>query len=146
MEATIAELGAAAPSAGEISLLLADDATVRALNRTWRGRDAPTNVLSFPAGEPGAPAPSGPPTPLLGDIVLAQGVVVAEAQAQGKPLRHHVTHLVVHGILHLIGYDHEQDRDATIMEGLERRVLDRLGIPDPYLPTAVATADNSTRR
>lgn len=133
--ATAAVLGDAAPDAGDICLLLADAERVRALNRDWRGRDRATNVLSFPAGEPARA--DGPPA-FLGDIALAREVVVAEAAAQGKSLDQHFTHLVVHGVLHLLGYDHETDADASIMEDLERRVLARLGIADPY---AEAKAD-----
>ncbi len=117
------------PPAGEICLLLTDAEHIRTLNRDWRGRDRATNVLSFPADEP--PRPGGPPA-FLGDIAVAREVVVAEATAQAKSLDEHFTHLVVHGVLHLLGYDHEADADATIMEDLERRVLARLGIADPY--------------
>jgi probable rRNA maturation factor len=112
----------------ELSLVLADDGTVRRLNRRWRGRDRATNVLSFPAAEP---PPRGAPL-LLGDVVLAFETVRREAKAQGKSLADHLAHLVTHGVLHLIGYDHAADAEARRMEGLERRILRRLGIADPY--------------
>ncbi|MFV0298585.1 MAG: rRNA maturation RNase YbeY [Hyphomicrobiaceae bacterium] len=106
-----------------------DDA-VRALNARYRGQDKPTNVLSFPSGPVGR-LPQGAPTP-LGDIVLADGVVRREAQERGLALSDHVKHLVVHGILHLIGFDHEEDGEAEEMEAMERDVLARLGVADPY--------------
>jgi probable rRNA maturation factor len=112
----------------EISLLLTADGPVRTLNRQWRGFDKPTNVLSFPAATPDALAAA----PMLGDIVLAFGVTAREAEAEGKPIAHHLTHLVVHGMLHLLGFDHETDAEAERMESVERRVLACLGIPDPY--------------
>jgi probable rRNA maturation factor len=112
----------------EVSLVLSGDAEIRALNRRWRGQDAPTNVLSFPAG--GAAAPGAPR--MLGDVVLAFETVSREAAAQGKPLADHVRHLIVHGVLHLLGHDHERDRDARRMETLERRILAGFGVPDPY--------------
>jgi len=109
-------------------VLLTDDATVRGLNARFRGQDRPTNVLSFPAAampETGGRAP-------LGDIVLAYGVCAAEARAQGKPLANHLTHLVVHGALHLLGRDHIVEAEAEAMEAEERAVLARLGVADPY--------------
>jgi probable rRNA maturation factor len=113
----------AAPE-GEIVVLLTDDETIRDLNARFRGQDKPTNVLSFPA----APSPGRP----VGDIALALGVCAAEARAQAKPLAHHLQHLVAHGVLHLVGWDHEDEAEAEAMEGLERRVLAGLGVPDPY--------------
>lgn len=113
----------------EASILFAGDEAVRALNAQWRGKDNATNVLSFPADD--MPVPDGEPRP-LGDIVLASGVVAHEAAEQGKPLRDHVAHLIIHGVLHLLGYDHEDDAEATDMEGLETRILKGLGISDPY--------------
>lgn len=114
-------------AAGTVVVLLTDDATVRDLNRSFRDRDRPTNVLSFPAA-----AMPGLAVPPLGDIVLAYGVCAAEAGAQGKLLRDHLMHLVVHGVLHLRGRDHEDDTEAEAMELEERTVLARLGIADPY--------------
>ena len=113
----------------ELSLVFADDATVQALNAEWRGKDKPTNVLSFPAFplKPGDKLP-----PLLGDVILAFETVAREAAEEGKPLDHHVSHLVLHGFLHLLGYDHETDADAEVMEALETRILAKLAIPDPY--------------
>jgi probable rRNA maturation factor len=107
-----------------VTLLLADDATVRDLNARFRQKDAATNVLSFPA----------PPNreKHLGDVALAYGVCAREAAEQGKPLAHHLQHLVAHGVLHLLGYDHMTDAEALEMEGLERVVLAGLGVPDPY--------------
>jgi probable rRNA maturation factor len=123
--------GAGAPRGrAELAIVLADDALVRALNRDWRGRDAPTNVLSFGAGD-GGPVPPDAPL-LLGDVVLAFETVAAEAQAQGKPLAEHLAHLVVHGVLHLLGFDHEAAAEARRMEALETRVLAGLGVADPY--------------
>lgn len=114
----------------EISFALTDDKRMRALNRAYRGKDKPTNVLSFAALDGERPAPGMPW--LLGDVVLASGVVTREAKAQGKPLEHHLTHLAVHGVLHLLGYDHELDRDAEAMEALEVAALARMGIANPY--------------
>jgi len=112
----------------ELSLLLSDDAAVQELNRAWRGKDKPTNVLSFPAPEqPGLPGPRH-----LGDIVLAYETVVREAAEEGKSLHDHATHLIVHGTLHLLGYDHELEVEAEIMEGLEIEALARLGVANPY--------------
>ena len=95
----------------------------------WRGKDKPTNVLSFPAFPE---TKAGPLPPMLGDIVLAAETVAAESELENKPLEHHITHLVIHGLLHLVGYDHETDAQADEMEALERRALARLAIPDPY--------------
>lgn len=114
----------AARASGEVAVLLADDAAVRDLNARFRGRDAPTNVLSFPAAASAAPH--------LGDVALAYGVCAAEAAAQGKPLEAHLRHLIVHGVLHLLGFDHESDAQAEAMEALERSVLAVQGVPDPY--------------
>ncbi|MBZ0161735.1 MAG: rRNA maturation RNase YbeY [Notoacmeibacter sp.] len=129
VEAALRELGAQSRADTELSIVFSDDKHVRALNAEWRGKDAATNVLSFPAFEmaPGYPVP-----PLLGDIVIAFETVRREAALESKPFEHHLTHLIVHGFLHLLGYDHETDDDAEVMEGLERRILTALGIPDPY--------------
>lgn len=112
----------------EISLLLADDARVRELNREWRDKDQPTNVLSFPAVEPDEVASS----PLIGDIVLAYETLEREARSEGIALEAHFQHLVVHGVLHLFGYDHLDDEEAEAMEDAERRALASIGIADPY--------------
>lgn len=126
----------AAPSPAEsyeISLLLADDAQVRELNRLWRGKDAATNVLSFPAVVPPGGGQGARP---LGDIALAFETVRREAEADGKPLADHAAHLIVHGLLHLLGFDHERDASAEEMEALEIEALRRLGIADPYRDVA----------
>ena len=112
--------------AAELAIVLTDDSAIRLLNRTWRGVDAATNVLSFPTGR------TGGNRLLIGDIVLAYETVAAEALAEGKPFAHHLAHLAVHGFLHLLGYDHERKKDAEAMERLERDILQRLAIPDPY--------------
>ena len=123
-----AESGLAARDGAEVSLLLAGDAEVKALNARWRGQDKPTNVLSFPAARPDGLAGSA----TLGDIALAYETLAREAEAAGVPLADHYRHLVTHGFLHLIGYDHETDEEAGRMEALETRILARLGVPDPY--------------
>jgi len=127
--AALAETGAGAPDGSELSLVFSDDAHIQVLNAEWRGKDKPTNVLSFPAfpTRPGAPLP-----PMMGDIILAAETVAREAALEDKPLDHHIIHLVIHGFLHLMGHDHETDVEAEEMEGLERRALARLAIPDPY--------------
>lgn len=111
----------------ELSVVLTDDASIRAINAQWRQKDEPTNVLSFPA----PPATPGAPR-LLGDIVIAHETTAREAKAEGKPFADHLGHLAVHGFLHLLGYDHESDADAEVMERLERAILAKLGVPDPY--------------
>jgi probable rRNA maturation factor len=111
----------------ELSIVLTDDAEQQELNREWRGIDKPTNVLSFPQIEP-----FGPVSGILGDIVLARETLEREAEELQKPFHHHFTHLVVHGFLHILGYDHIEERDALEMESLETRILATLGIPDPY--------------
>ena len=124
----------------EVSVRFTDDDEVRVLNAEWRGKDKPTNVLSFPLLEPGmieALSTAGAGELLLGDIVLAHGVCAAEAADKGIPVRDHAAHLVVHGTLHLLGYDHEEGEDeAEAMESIERAALARLGIADPYLTEA----------
>ncbi|MGN6684367.1 MAG: rRNA maturation RNase YbeY [Devosia sp.] len=111
----------------ELSIVLTDDAEQRVLNRDWRGIDKSTNVLSFPQIEPFAPV-SG----LLGDIILARETLEREAAEQGVSVEDHFTHLVVHGFLHLLGYDHMDDDEALAMEGLETQILASLGVADPY--------------
>jgi probable rRNA maturation factor len=116
----------------ELAVMLTDDAGIRTLNNNWRKIDKPTNVLSFPALQPeGTRQPDDPP-PMLGDIAIAYETTRREAGDEGKPFDHHLSHLAVHGFLHLIGYDHETDAEAEEMESLERRILAQLGIPDPY--------------
>jgi probable rRNA maturation factor len=111
-----------------IVILLADDDSVQVLNRDFRQKDYATNVLSFPS----PPNPEGQ----IGDIVLAFGVCAREAAEQGKPLAHHLQHLVAHGVLHLLGYDHQDDAEAQAMEAFEREILADLDIPDPYAEPA----------
>ena len=112
-----------------LAILFADDQDIRVMNAHFRGKDKETNVLSFPPA-PGVAEPGGPPH--LGDIALAYGTVAREAEAQGKTFDHHLTHLLVHGFLHLVGYDHETPEDAEKMESLERLILEGLAIGDPY--------------
>lgn len=118
----------------ELSVRLTSDEEVRALNAEWRGKDKATNVLSFPLAGPDEldqPAEDGPEL-MLGDVVLARGVCEREAADKAIPLERHLTHLLVHGTLHLLGYDHEADDAACDMEAREARALARLGIADPY--------------
>lgn len=116
-------------SGGLVALLCTDDATMAALNAQWREKDGPTNVLSFPADEmpmiPGIPRP-------VGDIAMGAEICAREADAKGVAMADHATHLIVHGLLHLLGYDHVEDRDAAVMESLETEILGELGITDPY--------------
>ncbi len=127
--AALAELGVTPSDGCELSIVFTDDENIRQLNARWRGKDKPTNVLSFPAFpvKRGAPLP-----PMLGDIVIAFETVEREARDEGKTFDAHLLHLVVHGFLHLLGYDHEEEREAEEMERLERRILAALAIPDPY--------------
>jgi probable rRNA maturation factor len=124
VRAAIEAAAALVPAAGEVSVLLTEDASVRDLNRAWCGLDKPTNVLSFPATKAGGA--------LLGDIAIAYETLAGEAAADTKPFLHHLAHLAVHGFLHLLGYDHQTDSQADAMEGLERAALARLDIADPY--------------
>ena len=110
-----------------VGVILTDDVEQRRLNRDYRGKDAPTNVLAFPIGDA---APGGPV--MLGDVVLAFETVTREADEQKKPLADHLQHLVVHGVLHLLGFDHETDAEAEVMEKRKREILAGLGVPDPY--------------
>ena len=116
----------------ELAVMLTDDAGIRTLNSNWRGIDKPTNVLSFPALPPSGPSGPDDAPRMLGDIAIAYQTTRQEADEEQKPFDHHLSHLAVHGFLHLIGYDHEQDDDAEDMETLERGILAQLGIPDPY--------------
>lgn len=107
----------------EISLVFTDDAAIQVLNASWRGKDRPTNVLSFP---------QQPDGPMLGDIILAQGTVSRQAGLADLSIEHHIAHLIIHGFFHLLGYDHEEDDEAERMEELERRALASIGVADPY--------------
>jgi probable rRNA maturation factor len=126
-----AALAACAPRyrSSETSVVLTSDAAIAKLNAAWRNKRGPTDVLSFPADD--HPRSRGAP-PLLGDIVVAYGVAARDARTMGKPLGDHLAHLMVHGTLHLLGYDHEADNEAERMEALERKILGTLGLPDPY--------------
>ena len=137
-DAVLAHLGLA-PDDWEISLLACDDARIASLNADFRGKAGPTNVLSWPSDERGAGHPGTAPDrpapgsdPELGDIAISYETTVREAADQGLPLADHATHLVVHAVLHLLGYDHEDDRDAALMERLEVEILASLGVADPY--------------
>jgi probable rRNA maturation factor len=140
----------AATSGGELAIVLTDDSAIRALNRDWRGKDQPTNVLSFPANAPSQSLPvkrgkarAGVASRradaqrgrvrLLGDIVIAYETMAREALAEQRPFRHHLAHLAVHGFLHLVGHDHAAEAEAEAMEALEIAVLARLNVPNPYL-------------
>lgn len=129
------------PDLCEIALLATDDARIAVLNADFRGKAQPTNVLSWPADDLAPDEPGGTPLPpeadpdgtiQLGDIALAYETCLREAEEQGKAVSDHVTHLIVHGLLHLLGYDHETEADAALMEGLEVNILCKLGLPDPY--------------
>ena len=133
--AVLAALEGAKPKikgAAEISVLLTDDEEQRELNAQYRGKDASTNVLSFPQIEP-----FGPVVGILGDITLARETLIREAEEQGTSLEDHFTHLVVHGFLHILGYDHLVEAEALQMEGLETHILAGLGIADPYADEAI---------
>jgi probable rRNA maturation factor len=135
VDAAVAGAGVALAPGAEISILLCDDSRIRALNAQWRSIDKPTNVLSFPAADPDDLETS----PLLGDIAIALETVAREAEAEHKDFRDHYTHLVVHGVFHLLGFDHEVDAEAEEMEDMERHVLAGLGIADPYAETVRET-------
>jgi probable rRNA maturation factor len=130
------ELPAGGPAS--IAVALSSDAVVRRLNATYRGKDAPTNVLSFPAAGTASSGGAADSPRALGDVVLAVETVLAEAAAAGIPPAHHFQHLLIHGVLHLIGYDHLTDAEAEAMEALETALLARLGIADPYSDRANA--------
>ena len=130
--AAAAELVDADIGEAELAVMLTDDAGIQTLNRNWRGIDKPTNVLSFPALQPRGERQAGDAPRMLGDIAIAYETTRREADEEQKPFDHHLSHLAVHGFLHLIGHDHEKDQEAETMEALEREILSRLGIPDPY--------------
>jgi probable rRNA maturation factor len=119
--------------AGEVSVVLTDDAAIRTLNRDWRGIDKPTNVLSFPAA-------AGPGDDrMLGDIVIAYETLARECHDEDRVFLQHLAHLTIHGFLHLMGYDHQTDSDADAMEGLESKIMTALNLPDPYLGRDLAS-------
>jgi probable rRNA maturation factor len=133
--AVAAETGAKLTRGAELTVHLVDDAGIRQLNKQWRGKDAPTNVLSFPAAPPDRLSRAR----LLGDVFVALETLKREAAAEGKPLADHFRHLVAHGFLHLIGFDHETPAEAEAMEAVEVRALARLGLADPYAGAELAT-------
>ena len=124
----LAAAAALSTAGGEVSIVLTDNSAIRSLNRDWRGIDKPTNVLSFPASGPDI----GEGTRLLGDIVIAFETLERECADENRDFLHHLAHLAVHGFLHLNGYDHQTDAQAEAMEGLERKIMARLNMPDPY--------------
>jgi probable rRNA maturation factor len=130
--AAAAEFITADVGESELAVMLTDDEGIRALNRNWRGIDKPTNVLSFPALQPRGPRQADDAPRMLGDIAIAYETTRQEADEEQKPFGHHLSHLAVHGFLHLIGHDHEHDQEAETMESIEREILSQLGIPDPY--------------
>jgi probable rRNA maturation factor len=130
--AAAAEIADADHGEAELAVMLTDDEGIRTLNSNWRGIDKPTNVLSFPALPPSGPSGPDDAPRMLGDIAIAYQTMRREADDEQKPFDHHLSHLAIHGFLHLIGYDHEQDSDAATMESLEQEILAQLGIPDPY--------------
>ena len=128
LEAAVEMAGLTLLDGAELGILLSDDEHVKSVNQEWRGIDKPTNVLSFPAVEPTKLARA----PFLGDIIIAYETVEREAKAEGKAFADHYAHLVVHGFLHLLGFDHIEEADAERMEALEIAILSSLDIPDPY--------------
>ncbi|WP_370400748.1 rRNA maturation RNase YbeY [Sulfitobacter sp. JB4-11] len=140
MQVALAHLDVDAAQA-EVTMLACDDARIATLNADFRGKPTATNVLSWPAKERGATTPGGAPQPPnpdpdgtipLGDLALAYQTCAREAEDAGIPMTQHTTHLIVHGLLHLLGYDHETDADAALMEGLEVEILGKMGLDDPY--------------
>ncbi|MEA1677605.1 rRNA maturation RNase YbeY [Nitrospirillum sp. BR 11163] len=149
VQALAVDAGALPEGEGEVSILLSDNAAVRVLNQRYRGKDKPTNVLSFPMlGEDddeddlGLPEGMERPPYLLGDIILAYETLMTEAAEQNKPVANHLTHLVIHGVLHLLGYDHIEDAEAETMERLETVILADMGIADPYRDGAGPTRED----
>ena len=131
-EAIAAAAAALSTSGGEVSILLTDDSAVRVLNRDWRGIDKPTNVLSFPAPATMVKSAAG----ILGDIVIAYETLTRECADEDRDFLHHLAHLTVHGFLHLIGYDHQDDAQADEMEAIESRIMTRMQLPDPWLDSS----------
>lgn len=129
VEAALSIAGLRCVEESELSLLFTDDEAIVRINSEWRGVAKPTNVLSFPGADL---KPGDTPGQVLGDIVLAHETITREADLEGKAFEHHLTHLIVHGLLHNLGYDHGDDEEADLMEALERRILASLGIADPY--------------
>jgi probable rRNA maturation factor len=146
MRRAVRRAAAATPSTNgsELAIVLTDDSAIRQLNRDWRGINAPTNVLSFPAKNAGRKR-SKHLAGHLGDIVLAYETIAREARAEDKPFVHHLAHLAVHGFLHLVGHDHESTREAAVMERAERDILRQLAIPDPYRPSKQRRAKRSNK-
>lgn len=132
LQQAVAVASKACKAKGELCIVLTDDTAIRELNRVWRGLDEPTNVLSFPAVNAAGER-------ILGDIVIAYETTAREALAESKPFPHHLSHLAVHGFLHLLGYDHGTDDEAEAMEALERAILARLDVPDPYAERATGS-------
>jgi probable rRNA maturation factor len=130
--AAAAEFIATDVGESELAIMLTDDGGIQTLNRNWRGIDKATNVLSFPALQPLGPRQADDAPRMLGDIAIAYETTRREADEEQKPFHHHLSHLAVHGFLHLIGHNHEKDQEAETMESLEREILSQLGIPDPY--------------
>jgi probable rRNA maturation factor len=135
-DAISAAVSALSTAGGEVSIVLTDDSTIRSLNRDWRGIDSATNVLSFPASGPGRGQDGG----LLGDIVIAYETLKRECDEEKREFLHHLCHLTVHGFLHLVGYDHQDDAQAEEMERLESEIMTRLNMPDPYLARDLGNA------
>jgi probable rRNA maturation factor len=129
VRAAIAAAAALSTDGGEVSIVLTDDKAIRLLNKEWRGIDKPTNVLSFPA----AKSKTSGANRMLGDIVIAYETLARECDDENRVFLHHLAHLTVHGFLHLIGYDHQTDRQAGEMEGLESKIMSVMNMPDPYL-------------
>ena len=121
----------------EVSLLFTDDAAVRQLNAKWRDKDKPTNVLSFPGSDPQGEVYG----PLLGDIVFARETVLREAEEMGIDFSDHLSHLIIHGLLHLFDYDHQDNEEAELMESLEKAILASIGIDDPYADRPLVADD-----
>jgi probable rRNA maturation factor len=147
VRAAIAAAAALSTSPGEVSILLADDSVVRGLNKQWRGIDKPTNVLSFPAPKStvNLPSPRHRSSRPLGDIVIAYEMLVGECADEGRQFIHHLSHLVVHGYLHLLGYDHQTDAEAEMMEALESKIMKRMGMPDPWSDPRLEDGPGMTR-